>query len=141
MATVYGRFSTVDTGNKETYFVGANSGNGFISEYDTILSEAHFERVYIIKGGPGVGKSTAIGKCAESARQIGAHVTEYRCSSDASSLDMAVMEKDGHRIAVLDGTAPHSRDPVYPGATGEIVDFGRAWDIGALHVSPKSSEM
>ena len=132
MTSLYDRFGSLHAGRHETYFAGANSGDGFVSDYDRVLCEERFERVYIIKGGPGVGKSTAIRRCSEAASLLGADVVEYRCGSDADSLDLAVIEKDGRKTAVLDGTAPHTRDPGYPGAAAEIVDFGRAWSRAKL---------
>ena len=132
MASLYDRFVSIPSGRHETYFAGANGGDGFRSDYDRVLSEEHFDRIYIIKGGPGVGKSTAMRRCSAAAERIGAEVTELRCGSDADSLDLVVMEKNGCRAAVLDGTAPHTRDPKYPGAAAEIVDFGRAWSRSKL---------
>ena len=46
---------------KETnkkYFLAANSGVGFISLFDSCYSAKDGWRVYIIKGGPGTGKSS-----------------------------------------------------------------------------------
>ena len=34
--------------------------------------------------------------------------------------------------AVIDGTAPHTRDPILPGAAEEIINLGDFWDEGML---------
>ena len=44
---------------KRRYFPGANTGRGFIGHFEGIVppwSEPHY--TYVLKGGPGVGKST-----------------------------------------------------------------------------------
>ena len=40
------------------YFLGANSPQGFYSLYDQLLPTETANAIYIIKGGPGCGKST-----------------------------------------------------------------------------------
>ena len=110
-------------------FAAANSGKGFISFYDDIFGRAEIERRYIIKGGPGTGKSGFLRRVAEDAEGRGLSVEYYRCSSDPDSLDGIVV--DG-RIALLDGTAPHSMDTELPGARDEIVNLGEFWDAQAL---------
>ena len=50
---------------KRRYFPGANTGRGFIGHFEGIVppwSEPHY--TYVLKGGPGVGKSTLMKKCA-----------------------------------------------------------------------------
>lgn len=44
----------------ERYFLGNNSGNGFWNEYDGELKRA--DKVALIKGGSGTGKSTMMKK-------------------------------------------------------------------------------
>ena len=43
-------------------------------------------------------------------------------------MDGVIIEKEGKKIAVIDGTAPHTEDPVYGGACGEIINLGECWD-------------
>lgn len=126
------KYKKMESARENTYFAGANSGEGFICQYGSIISEESFDKVYIIKGGPGTGKSSEIKRCISAAQNSGANVFEYRCGSDPASVDCAVFERNGHRIAVLDGTAPHTVEPLYAGACGEIVDFGTAWDPSLL---------
>ena len=48
---------------KRRYFPGANTGRGFIGHFEGIVppwSEPHY--TYVLKGGPGVGKSTLMKK-------------------------------------------------------------------------------
>lgn len=117
---------------KNAYFAGANTPEGFVSDYSEFFSEETFTKVYIIKGGSGTGKSTMIGRCAEQAAKYGAACTFILCSSDPESLDGVLLRRDDIHIAVIDGTAPHTVDPVYAGSCGEIVNSGDYWDTTAL---------
>ena len=110
-------------------FAGANSGDGFVSFYDTILSDESIERIYILKGGPGTGKSRFMRDAAERASALGMTVERYNCSSDPDSLDAVVL---GGRYAILDGTPPHSVDPHLAGAREEIINLGAFWDSAGL---------
>lgn len=109
-------------------FCGANSGDGFVNFFDEILKDV--ERVYIMKGGPGTGKSSFLRQAAEYAREGGRSVEYYACSSDPDSLDGIVV--DGN-IAIIDGTAPHTYEPRLAGARDEIIDLGRFWDSYTLN--------
>lgn len=133
MSDLIKRYKTVKALYPHTYFAGANTAQGFVPAYPTFIREAELDRLYIIKGGSGTGKSSVIRACASEAARQGAEVTLLLCSSDPSSADAAVMHTpDGRSAAVLDGTAPHTLDPEYPGAAGEIVDVGQYWNGAVL---------
>lgn len=110
------------------YFGSANSYNGFYSLFGEIFSRKKFERTFILKGGPGTGKSTFMKKLAKMADDRGAAVEYYYCSSDINSLDGVIMELQGKKFAIIDGTAPHENDAVYVGAADEIVNLGDGID-------------
>ena len=128
MRTIYDGYTQITT-DKPTFFAGANTAEGFAGEYSSIADEKKLERVYVIKGGPGTGKSTLMRKCAELAERHGFSTVRYLCGSDPDSLDCVVLDS---RVAVLDGTAPHIRDMTYPGAASELVDLSRFWDSDVL---------
>lgn len=104
------------------FFPGANSSRGFYSLYDYILPHPCLK--LILKGGPGVGKSTFIRRIAQEFWQEGWEVEHHCCSSDNHSLDGAVIQK---RVAIIDGTAPHTVDPVHPGVVDDIINLGEYW--------------
>ncbi|MBE6600733.1 MAG: hypothetical protein E7640_06025 [Ruminococcaceae bacterium] len=104
---------------KEKYFAASNSRRGFVSYYDDAFGGT--ERVYIIKGGPGTGKSYFMKKIAEAAEGARLSVVYIYCSSDPESLDGIVIDR---RIAILDGTAPHAVEATLPGAREELIDLG-----------------
>ena len=49
---------------KIQYFLGANSPRGFYSLYDELIDADAARAVYILKGGPGCGKSTLMRRVA-----------------------------------------------------------------------------
>ena len=112
------------------YFPGSNTPSGFVNRFHSILPASRRRRVIVLKGGPGVGKSTFM-------RRIGAHfepragVTEYfHCSSDPHSLDAVSFPEAG--VYLVDGTAPHIVDPSLPGAADGILNLGEYLDEPAL---------
>ena len=44
--------------SKITYFAAANSYNGFIGYFDRAFRSEDFDRIFVLKGGPGTGKSS-----------------------------------------------------------------------------------
>ena len=68
-------------------FAASNSARGFKSYYDQVFDRKKLERVYIIKGGPGTGKSSFMKRVALWAQKKGMDVEYYYCSSDTNSLD------------------------------------------------------
>jgi len=108
-------------------FPGGNTCNGFHSFYQYIVP-ADAARLFIFKGGPGVGKSTFMKKLSEDFSTCNLEL--HWCSSDNDSLDAIVLSD--YAIAVIDGTAPHIVDPRYPGAVDEIINLGEFWDESQL---------
>ena len=119
--------------NIPKFFAGANTGNGFISFYDTIFCEDDLSGLYIIKGGPGTGKSTFMKKLGNVAATSGYNVAHYLCGSDSDSLDgIIISDTKGNRVGVIDGTPPHPKEFRSPGAAGDLLDFGQFWDSKEL---------
>ena len=113
--------------NCPEYFLGGSSPNGFQTHFGEMIADTD-RYAYIIKGGPGTGKSSLMKRLA------GAFPDEekeiYHCSSDPASLDAVIFKKRG--ITFVDGTAPHTFDPEYPGAVQQILDMGACWDASLL---------
>lgn len=87
------------------YFLGANSVRGFFSLYDSFTDPAAGEFLWVIKGGPGCGKSTFMKKLGAAAEQAGQAVEYIHCSGDPDSLDAVWFP--ALRTGYVDGTAPH----------------------------------
>lgn len=107
-------------------FAGGNTYLGFFSYFDQILPQEEAQKIYVIKGGPGVGKSSFMKKVAREMTERDHTVELLHCSSDSDSLDAIVIRE--LRVAMMDGTAPHIIDPKFPGAVDEILNFGAFWD-------------
>lgn len=122
-------------GNAKHLFPGGNTSLGFFSYYSDIAVQEEAERIIIIKGGPGVGKSTFMKKIGEAMLQKGYDVEFLHCSSDNNSLDGVKIPK--LKIAFIDGTSPHVVDPKSPGAVDEILNFGEFWDESGIRVHKK----
>ncbi len=112
------------------FFAAANTEAGFYSLFGEIFSPEKFRRIYILKGGPGSGKSTLMKRIGAQAEKKGLETEYICCSSDTRSLDGVIIPSLA--TAVLDGTAPHVCDPVYPGVTERIVNLGEAFDEAGL---------
>ena len=112
------------------YFLGANSPTGFYSLYDHLLPPEQARAIYILKGGPGCGKSTLMRKVAAWAQEAGLETEYILCSGDPDSLDAVVFPDKA--VAIVDGTAPHVVEPKYPGAVERYVNMGDCYDKAAL---------
>ncbi len=114
------------------FFAAANGTTGFRSYFDEIFPSESLSGVFILKGGPGTGKSTLLKElstfflCPEIQQEI------FHCSSDPRSLDGLLLSREKRRVAILDGTAPHERDARVPGATDVLVNLGDGFDLSAL---------
>ena len=116
----------------DTFFAARNSHNGFQSHFDGIFNPKDYTRLFILKGGPGTGKSTFMRGLVSFANGSGIDAEAVLCSSDPSSLDGVIMENGGNRVAVIDGTAPHCQDPIFPGAIDTIINLGDGFDTDLL---------
>ena len=115
------------------YFAASNSCQGFRNYYGDIFTDTRTDRLYIIKGGPGTGKSHFMKLIACHAREVGYDVIEYACSSDPHSLDGILLTREGKpTVGFLDGTAPHVWEPIMPGAKEDIINLGVFWDGNRL---------
>lgn len=110
-------------------FSGGNTCVGFYSFYD-YMTTPDIGRKFILKGGPGVGKSTFMKKMGQDFSQRGFDIEYHWCSSDSHSLDGVVIGRQ--KICILDGTAPHIVDPRFPAAVDEIVNLGDFWERSAI---------
>ena len=123
--------------NAARFFLGANSKSGFFSLYDSFTDPAAGDFLWIIKGGPGSGKSSFMKRIGAAAEARGENVEYILCSGDPDSLDAVYLPEK--RLAYVDGTAPHVIEPRYPGASSRYLDFSGFLDAAALR--PKLPEI
>ena len=109
-----------------TYFLAANSAGGFCSEFKACYRPDDGWVAYIIKGGPGTGKSSLMRYIATSLYENGYPAEICRCSSDPHSLDGVIFPT--LKTVLLDGTSPHIVEPTFPAVCEQIINTGDFWD-------------
>ena len=87
-------------------------------------------QLYLIKSGPGCGKSTLMKHIAQAAEQKGERIEKIHCASDPDSLDGVIFPEK--RQAILDATAPHTMEPDAPGADEVVVSLYHTIDAAKL---------
>ena len=103
------------------YLASANTCHGFINHFNYINPNEN-GMTYILKGGPGTGKSSFMKKVGEYFSKKGFTIEYFFCSSDSDSLDgVRIVEKN---VAIVDGTAPHVTEATIPGVKEKIVNLG-----------------
>ena len=108
------------------YFLGANSCEGFVAHFADCYSPESGWHAYIIKGGPGTGKSSFMKYMVSRAEECGFSPELCICSSDPQSLDGIIIGE--LKVVFLDGTAPHIVEPRLPGVCESIINLGAFWD-------------
>ncbi len=108
-----------------SYFLGCPTPEGFATDIHRDFNSCELF-TYVLKGGPGTGKSTLMKKIAATLPDA----ELYFCSSDPDSLDAVISRQKG--IMVIDGTAPHVFDPVYAGVCQRVINLGEFWDTEKL---------
>ena len=116
------------TAKIKNYYAGGNTARGFHSLYESNLQG--LEKLFILKGGPGTGKSSLMKKIGREWFENGYDIELLHCSSDNESIDGVIIPS--LRIGIVDGTAPHVIEPKAPGAIEEYVNLGEAWDSEKL---------
>lgn len=117
-------------GTVTTFFLGANSGGGGTYRLFRQLTEERDVRdLMILKGCPGGGTAAFIRQVGAALEAAGADVEYIRCSGEPALLDGVLLP--GLRCGVVNGSAPHILEPVYPLAVHRCVDLGRFCDMTA----------
>lgn len=117
--------------NSVEFFLGVNTPNGFYSLFNELYNPYSDWRMFILKGGPGTGKSTIMKAVAKEAEEKSLFSELIYCSSDPSSLDGVIIPEI--KVAVADGTSPHTIEPVFAGICEQIVNLGDFWNTNKLN--------
>lgn len=112
------------------YFLGGNTPTGFYSLYHQLSEPERLRALYIIKGGPGCGKSTLMRRVERHAQAAGLETQQVLCSGDPDSLDALILPQLG--AALVDGTAPHVVEPQCPGVVERYIDLSQYYDRAGL---------
>lgn len=108
------------------FLLGTTTPAGFKGYFPELGREPNMQ-LYLIKSGPGCGKSTLMKKLAQ---LEDGPVERIHCSSDPDSLDGVVFPR--RSAAILDATAPHTLEPQAPGADEVVVSLYHTIDAAAL---------
>ena len=112
------------------YFLGGNTPSGFYSLYHQLSDPEHIRALYIIKSGPGSGKSSLMRRVGRHTQAAGLETEEVLCSGDPDSLDALILPQLG--AAIVDGTAPHVVEPQCPGVVDRYIDLSGFYDRAGL---------
>lgn len=112
------------------YFLGGNTADGFFSIYDNFVSPKDGDFLWIIKGGPGCGKSSFMRMIGAAAERAGLDVEYVLCSGDPESLDGVYIPE--LKIGYMDGTAPHVTDARIAAVDSAYLDLGAFYDREAI---------
>lgn len=115
------------------FFLGSNSPYGFVSRFNTLYDPQDGWRAFLLKGGPGTGKSGFMKRAAQIVSDAGFHVEYVYCSSDPDSLDAIIVPE--LKACIADATSPHVVEPKFPGAVETLVHLGDFWDPSKLYDS------
>ena len=121
---------------QQKFFLGAKSCNGFVSHFSDSFSAKDGWRAYLIKGGPGTGKSSLMKYLALRGEEYGEEPILCPCSSDPLSLDGVIFEK--RKAVILDATAPHVVEPQLPGVCEQIINLGEFWNADKLRKNSRA---
>ena len=79
------------------FFLGATTPAGFKGYFEPLRHEPGMQ-MYLIKSGPGCGKSTLMKRLARAAEQRGELTQRIHCASDPDSLDGVILPGQ-HRLS------------------------------------------
>ena len=113
------------------FFLGANTPGGFVGYIDDLYDAKDGWQAYIIKSGPGTGKSSLMRAVLDKLTDLGQEAEVICCSSDPNSLDGVLFP--AMKMCILDGTAPHVIEPSYWGAVEQIIPLASCMDTALLH--------
>jgi hypothetical protein len=121
-------FKLTEQARIHRHFSGTNSGSGFISFYTSALTG--MEKIFVLKGAPGTGKSTLLKSIGIAMYDRGFNVEYLHCSEDTDSLDGVIIPEI--KVGIIDGSPPHTYEPKLPGVVEELVNLSECCNADLL---------
>ncbi|MGI6264618.1 MAG: hypothetical protein ACOYJY_04025 [Acutalibacteraceae bacterium] len=118
------------------FFLGANTPEGFWGYHHELYDGRDGWRAFLIKGGPGCGKSTLMKKVLAAMTERGLPTQALHCSSDPASLDGVVVP--AIKTVIFDATAPHILEPRYWGAVEQVADLSHCLDADKMYAEQRA---
>ena len=109
-----------------SFFFGVNNKDKYCSLFGEMYNPYEKGLHYVLKGGPGTGKSTLMKKIADKSENAGYYTERGYCGADPASLDIVYVPDKN--FSIMDATSPHVYEPKMPGVTEHIVDLSGAWN-------------
>ena len=113
------------------FFAGATTPSGYQNGLSDLYRPDEDWRAYLIRGGPGTGKSTLIQRLYRHFRSQGVEGELFCCSADPHSLDG--LRFPHQKVCILDATYPHVVEPRYWGACEQVVPLTSCMDETYLY--------
>jgi len=117
------------------FFAGGNTAHGFSNLYESSLQG--LTRLFVLKGGPGTGKTRIIREIGDLLAQQGYEIWLIHTASDNDSLDGVVIPE--LKVGIIDGTAPRVIKPELPEEAIVHVNLEQAVDT--LQLSQRCVEI
>lgn len=99
------------------FFLATTTASGFYGYFDQLGPQEGLH-LYLLKTGPGCGKSTLMRRLAGQAHEPLQYI---HCSSDPNSLDGVIFCHQ--QAAILDATPPHALEPQAPGVAETVISL------------------
>lgn len=115
-------------GGLRQVFAGAFTGDGYVGFQQELVSK--MERIFILEGAVGCGKSTLMQRVAQNMQDRGYDVIQWQSLVDVSSIDGLVIENLD--IALIDVTSQYAIMPRFAGVVEEVVNLGDYWNQSQL---------
>ncbi|MDD2362315.1 MAG: hypothetical protein PHH84_05085 [Oscillospiraceae bacterium] len=103
------------------FFIGVNSSGGFTGFTDDLYEIEEGWKAFLIKGGPGSGKSELLKRVYRHVTAYGQEAYAFICALNPNSFDGLVFPDI--KVCVLDANAPHVIEPKCWGAVEQIVNL------------------
>ncbi|HAN09697.1 MAG TPA: hypothetical protein DCP90_03690 [Clostridiales bacterium] len=115
-------------GNIINYYASGNTAKGFYSLIESNL--VNLNKLFILKGGPGTGKSTLMKKIAERWINEGHDIEYLHCPSDNDSIDGVI--NSTIKVGLVADGDPNVVEPIALGASIEYIKLGTELDLNKI---------
>lgn len=113
------------------FFAGVTTPAGYKNGLVDLYRPEDGWRAYLIKSGPGTGKSSLMRRIYDHLQAKGVDGEVFCCSADPDSIDGIRFPKK--KLCVLDATEPHVVEPRYWGVCEQLVPLSNCMDETALY--------
>lgn len=110
------------------YYGGGNTSIGYFSLFNQLVKS--LKHVYLLKGGPGTGKSSFIKQIGSVLEGRGFAIDYLSNPTDKDCLDGLIVP--ALKLGMFAASAPQNIEPIYPGIIGKVIDLMEFSDLEKL---------